>query len=325
MSVIVTPRSLLLEYVGALQKEIPCILNGNPDSVHQARVATRRIREVLPLASESNRPQVVEHLQDRFRALGRALGKVRDADVQIVLLRYLESRIPTAAPTLVVVRQGQERRRLRRVRKLIKRLEADELPEMLKTALMRHRLRSWFSRTPSDVWPRLLRSSVAQRAHEAVEAIQRATGVYFPNRTHRARIAIKKFRYALEIGAATHAFSAPDEIRALRKSQDILGDLHDRQELIDELSDDLEDKDAAHKDHVSLVTQVLEAEIHDLYHRFLSRRDRVLAIAAEGNRPAVRRTLPAPPLLLAAGAAAAAYSYRSAAIGSILDARGAGK
>jgi CHAD domain-containing protein len=283
-----------------LQQHIPGIFDGHAESVHQARVATRRIREVLPLTADATHSRIVEHLQDRFRGLGRALGRVRDADVRIVLLQYLESRIPTAAPALVLLRQQQERRRLRLVRKLIKQLETDELEDMLRAATARHRLRSWWSGSGGSRWRSQLRVVVADRAQRAAEAIRHATGVYFPNRSHAARIAIKKLRYAFEIGESTHTLRAADVIRELKKAQDILGDLHDRETLIDKLEDAEDGDGAADEEQVKLVTQVLEAEIHDLHRRFLSRRERVLSIARDGMP--VHRALPAPPLLVAAGA-----------------------
>jgi hypothetical protein len=54
----------------------------------------------------------------------RALGRVRDADVRLLLLRDLEARTATVMPTLALIRQELERRRLQLLRAVIKRLES---------------------------------------------------------------------------------------------------------------------------------------------------------------------------------------------------------
>jgi hypothetical protein len=117
------------------------------------------------------------------------------------------------------------------------------------------------------------------------------------------RIAIKKFRYILEIGQETGTLRAAEAIRDLKKAQDMLGDLHDRQALIDEIGAARPSGDDAMRDEqIGLVTQVVEAEIRDLHARYLCRRARVLVIA-DGREPP-RHAFPASPLVVAAGALA---------------------
>ena len=94
-----------------------------PKAWTEARVATRRIRELLPLMSLRRDTETADALVKEFRSVGRSLGAVRDADVQAALLRSLEAHIPTAAPTLVLLRQQLERRRLDLMREIIKELE----------------------------------------------------------------------------------------------------------------------------------------------------------------------------------------------------------
>ena len=82
----------------------------------------------------AKRRKPIEDLHSRFKRLGRSLGRVRDADVRLALLASLETRMPHAAPALVVLRQQREQERLELLRKLVKRLErleAVRLIEML--------------------------------------------------------------------------------------------------------------------------------------------------------------------------------------------------
>jgi CHAD domain-containing protein len=152
------------------------------------------------------------------------------------LLASLEARIPHAAPSLVALRQQREHERHCLVRKLIKRLgrlEAVKLIEMLDE--YRPALRMSFALDVRDAgtWRRTLRETLHERAHRAAEAIDHATGVYFPRRAHAARIAVKKLRYAMEIANQTRVADRSDAIRTLKKAQEVLGDRHDRQDLLE--------------------------------------------------------------------------------------------
>src|SRR5438132_5334820 len=194
-----TPIAILQSQTDAFLRHLPRVFDGDVDGVHDARVAIRRIREVLPLTHEWHYREAVDDVFSRFKRVGRSLGRVRDVDARIWLLSRLEARIPVAAPSLIVVRQERERKRLVSMRKLIKRFErlaVDRLVRDVQSATA-GQVRPWTS--IAGVWRRQLRRALADRARAAHESIDHSTGVYFPNRSHSARIAIKKFRYAAEI------------------------------------------------------------------------------------------------------------------------------
>jgi CHAD domain-containing protein len=104
--------------------------------------------------------------------------------------------------------------------------------------------------------------------------------VYFPDRTHAARIAIKKLRYAMEIEHETVGDRSA-AIHELKKAQDVLGDLHDRQELVDNLVSTNPTNEPEINNQVSLVKQVIDAENHDLHGQYLSRRRAILEICVD--------------------------------------------
>jgi CHAD domain-containing protein len=274
---IVTPLTLFQQQIEMLRAQMPGVLDGRLDCIHDARIATRRIRELLPLTHEWQRRDVADDMFTRFRRMGRSLGRVRDADVGIELIKYLESRISRAAPSMVLMRQRHERTRLLLMRRLVKRFERlaveRELAQLAGGAVW-HRARRWVKMTGS--WRSQLRHLLAERAHGVSDAIAHASGVYFPNRTHQTRIAIKKLRYALEIAARAGVMADEPLIGDLKKSQDVLGDLHDRQMLIDELRDGAVEGDGIDGGQIRLVAQVAQAEIDDLYGRFLRRRSQLL-------------------------------------------------
>ena len=306
-----TPISFFQQQITVLQSQMPGVFDGRLDSIHDARIATRRIREVLPLTHEWQRRHVADDLFARIKQAGRALGKVRDADVRIGLLRYLESRIPHAAPSLVLVRQRQERERLVRMRKLVKRFErlgiGEELSRLATGSAWR-RSKFWVARAGG--WRQQLRHLVGERAHAAGEAVVHATGVYFPNRAHEARIAVKKFRYAVEIGAETGLLPGDALVRSLKKSQDLLGEMHDRQTLIDELTTLVDEAGGIDAGQIALVGRVAEAEIEDLHARVLARRSRVLEACCAAQRVVQRTQLPIRTLAAAGAVALTGFEAR---------------
>ena len=300
----VTPQSLLQQQVSSLENHTPAVLDGAADGIHATRIATRRIRELLPLTAEWHPPDVVDSLGHRFRAVGRALGRVRDVDVRVLLLKHLEPRIPGAASALAGVRQQQEHRRIELMRKLIKQIERNGLLELMREAMAGRRVSTGWGAGSGRRWQQQLRSILNERAESAIDAVRHATGVYFPHRAHSARIAIKKLRYVLEIAEATRTFRATEAIADLKKAQDILGDLHDRQELLGELGDAVPLSDGAGPvEQIGLVIRVVEADMYDLHARYLARRGRVLAVA-EGARHLKCGRRVATPLMIAAGAIA---------------------
>ena len=228
--------SLLDRQTSVLRTQLDGVYDGAVDAVHNARVATRRIRELLSLVPVVPGRDSEEDVAGDYKAIGRALGKVRDIDVQIALIKDLETRAPQTAPPLTLVRLEHERERLAKMRRLIKTLERLNVDVLLQVVTDGHPT-GLRTRLTSTGWRQQLKRLVAERAHNAVNAMSHATGVYFPKRTHGARIAIKQLRYAAEIAEATGLSDIRAAIRTLKKGQEILGDLHDRQALADTLQD----------------------------------------------------------------------------------------
>jgi CHAD domain-containing protein len=267
-----TPLHLFCREIATIRMNQAGVFDGERNSIHDARIATRRLRELLPLTYQWQRRRHADELGTMVKRMGRSLGRVRDADVRIDLLRYLEARTPHAAPSLVLARQRDERQRLTVMRKLVKRFERLGVDREF-ARLCRGPWRAtsaWTAR--SGAWREPLRRRVEERSRAAADAVTYATGVYFPNRTHAARIALKKLRYSAEIALDTSMVADAELVRTLKKSQDVLGDLHDRQALIDELRQAPAREPRIDADHIQLVEQFVIAEIDALHDRYLRRR-----------------------------------------------------
>ena len=55
-----TPLTLFQEQIDVLRTRVPGLLDGRPESIHDARIATRRVRELLSLTHEWQRPHAVD-------------------------------------------------------------------------------------------------------------------------------------------------------------------------------------------------------------------------------------------------------------------------
>ncbi len=284
----VQPRHLFLQHVDVLRSQLPGVWEGQPESIHDARVTIRKIRELLPL-TEGWGPWSTEDLADRFRRAGRALGRVREVDVHLELLSALQRRVPTSAPAIVGVQQRFDDQRLAVARRLVKRLEPLDLPSVLSQlgaykpsiADVGARLSQRYS------WRRNLRVAVVNRAAIARDAIAHASGVYMPNRLHAARVAVKHLRYAMEASQATDARDRARALRELRKAQEILGDLHDRETLVGAMEAlHLSQHRGEMTDQVPVVIGVVRADCRELHERYLARRAAVLQICQDAGRRA---------------------------------------
>ena len=73
----VHPHALVSRYHAEFTRQVPLIRDGNPEAIHQGRVATRRLREGLRLLDDGGR-QTVSGALTTARAVGRTLGGVRE-------------------------------------------------------------------------------------------------------------------------------------------------------------------------------------------------------------------------------------------------------
>src|SRR5258705_12951045 len=76
-----TPRSVLDEQLAGLARELGHARAGTIEGVHQLRVAARRMRTALAVFADRLPERAVVALERDLRALGHAVGTVRDLDV----------------------------------------------------------------------------------------------------------------------------------------------------------------------------------------------------------------------------------------------------
>jgi CHAD domain-containing protein len=107
-------------------------LDVDPEGVHQARVASRRLRSDLRTFRAALDPTWAEPLRAELRWLGMVLGEARDADVLLDRVRYRTATIPPPeAPGAAAVIEGLEHRRKEAHITLIEALLSDRYVTLL--------------------------------------------------------------------------------------------------------------------------------------------------------------------------------------------------
>lgn len=234
-------RLLACQYLrtqlGALIKEVHGVReNKDIEPVHQARVASRRMRSALRMFTECFDAKQVGLWRKRVTRLTKGLGAARDLDVQI---EFLEKFLAGLDETDKRYRPGVERLRLRLRQqrdavqpKVIKTLntldKGNVMAEMhgeleKELFLLRHRavpLQSPYVFAHAAEHIQTRRRELF--AHEyTLENPQDVPG------HHKMRIAAKRLRYTMEICEPAYEGRLVSPIKAVKRLQTLLGDIHD--------------------------------------------------------------------------------------------------
>lgn len=212
----------------------PGVVSGEVAAVHRARVATRRLREALPVLDHERRG--VRRLRKDLRALTRALGPVRELDVTLGLVVRLVHDEPALDAALEILRIQLMERRVRRRARLLRAIDELDITGILARvrALSAGHDKATPRQAPLD--GAAIRLRMAARAARLTQAVDAAGALYDPEALHRVRIAVKKLRYNLELGRAARVVGAARAATRLRRYQDLLGEWHDWQSLFTQAS-----------------------------------------------------------------------------------------
>jgi len=207
------------------------LATGDADAVHDLRVVTRRLQQVLSTLSPSPRPKRVRRLRRTLRRIRRALGAWRNYDVILepVARRRKATRSPHKRAAWTLVREHLEKRRLDEMIRARRRLLdkdlsgfADRLQTTIADLLQQTQ--------PADVERSVLtRVEVAWREWQA--ALARAEQNCEVPTVHGLRIATKRLRYRVELARALGDEAAEPVLEWARDVQHELGDWHDHQVL----------------------------------------------------------------------------------------------
>jgi CHAD domain-containing protein len=220
---------LIRQRLTALSRTLPGARKGDVHAVHQARVATRRIREALPLVAPGRSGK---SLTKSVRKLTRALGAVRELDVALLNLDQLRTSGDVSEAAIARLQQLVTEERQRLGTEMVRRLQEYNLPKLQRKAVEAARRGPVKTGTKDPGRAAVAMARAARRAVALRAAMENAAGIYLPDRLHEVRIAVKKLRYSLEIARDLSGSRATARIRTLKRNQDLLGRMHDLEMLI---------------------------------------------------------------------------------------------
>jgi CHAD domain-containing protein len=267
----------------AMLKRLPRARRGHARAVHQARVASRRLREALPVAGAIARGELSRGLARDVRKLTRALGAVREMDVA---LQEFDTDAGLRAWSPVPVERvrrhlAEEReRREHAMHAKVGRINLQRLED--RTEALAARVERGAATAPE----RVVAARLQKRAHWLAEAVRAAGTMYVPAPIHQVRIAAKKLRYTLELARAAHGAAVGRDIAALKRVQDLLGRLRDLQILQEHVHEVASEaaRDVALTGAFDAMHTALEAECRTLHADFLKRTNRLTALADRAAR-----------------------------------------
>jgi CHAD domain-containing protein len=282
----IEPDDLLRTRLERFTRMLQGVEDGDVSALHRTRVASRRLREVLPVLHLD--PDATHKLSRRLRKITDRLGVVREFDVLLGLVDELKEagRYPKAALARVAANLGDDRKHARA--RLLEKVPIDELRRVaakldkMGRALQKEAA-AGAAGTTRRSWRWAIDARVARRASSLAAVISDAGVVYLAERLHAVRIAVKKLRYALELAVEAAPLRSSPDLKQLRRVQDILGRLHDLQVLIDRTRDvqaSLTPPDINAWRELDALVVALEEDCRRLHGRYMHDRDALLALCA---------------------------------------------
>jgi CHAD domain-containing protein len=287
---VVAVRALFNKRLDPFRRAITGVRTWDVEAVHQSRVGSRRLRELIPLLGLDRETQ--RSVGRQLRQVTRRLGKVREVDVLADIAGEL--RRGEGAPDALDRIADSIRDETRRTRDwLTRRLPPHDLERLSRTlaevalelGARDGRSSLSASRNP-QIWLSAVDARVARRASRLRSAIDRAGAMYSLDALHTVRIAVKKFRYALEVAHEARGRDDQATIAFLKDTQNVLGRLHDLEMFVSRVRHLNADAESELFPDLAALERRVEIECRELHSRFLQDRTRLVALVDGLVRPA---------------------------------------
>lgn len=198
----------------------------DPELVHRARVAIRRLRSVLRTFRPMLEPNWTKQRRDRLRRLSEELSAARDADIILARARNdvqsLDAGDGIAADGIFTALSEARDGVYARVREVLRDADHLTLPRELAALIERPAIVNPDARLVDVVGPILEKTSKRLR-----NCVRRASKPPTDEELHAIRIAAKHVRYALEACEAVIGRRGRRAAKRVERLQDVLGEEHD--------------------------------------------------------------------------------------------------
>jgi CHAD domain-containing protein len=263
-------RELATKQLDRFMSFEPQVLRGNdPDAIHDMRVASRRLQQILDLLYPKPRQREIRSLRRKIRRSRRSLSEVRNCDV---LVEYVNRRLARkqAAGREVWTAVGNylRERRVQSFEKALAKLSKVHL------AVFYLRLKPWLELRanthhrhqhahPPAGAEELPPEQFYERVGESLNRLWRnwyaqlaqSQRDWRPPVIHGVRIATKRLRYLIEVIAAFELEGSAEVLAWLRGLQQGLGDWHDL-EVLEQMMIEMVARPDFLRDHLDLAMAV---------------------------------------------------------------------
>jgi len=260
-------RELALHQLNRLMSFEARVLKGDDaDAIHDMRVASRRLQQVLDLLYPKPRPQEYRRMRRQIQRCRQVLGDVRNCDVLLEIVgrslgrkRSARREAWTSVQHFLLMRRSETfSRTIRKIGKINLSVFYVNLKEFLHrdkahSHVAEHHAHS--AGAPRPGFAKDLTSALESTWKRFEDQIELSHRDPRPEAIHGARIATKRLRYLLEV---FHKFAVPgsaDALVCLRQLQKDLGEWHDL-EVLEQMMIELLARREFLRDHLPLAMQV---------------------------------------------------------------------
>jgi CHAD domain-containing protein len=232
-----TAGDVVLTYLraqaGRMKAADPLVRRGEPDSVHQMRLASRRLRSTLRSFRAILRAEDTKHVQGELRWLGRVLGEARDDEVLAERLDSHLRQLPrdlVMGPVAARLRLHFAPRETADTQAVAEALDSERylaLLNELDRLLSGPPLTTAAARPAGDELPAAVARTYKRTRKRMRRALRLPPGADRETALHSARKAAKRARYAAEVLRPVSGKPAKRFTKKMKKIQSVLGDHQD--------------------------------------------------------------------------------------------------
>jgi CHAD domain-containing protein len=202
------------------QKLDEYIVDPNDKSIHDIRISIRRLEAVHRfLPKNVKKQEMVKEYVKQAKKLFKVNAKIRDLDI---ICANMESKYPDKTRDLVLALRNSRVEHIKNANKLTLKVSQLHRPKILKSELKESKLEKRYLKIIDEIMLDIQKNAIIALGDEKKI-----------DELHMLRKDFKKLRYSFEI-ASTKEITA-DMLKDLKNIQDILGEIHDSDIIIDYL------------------------------------------------------------------------------------------
>ncbi len=235
-------------------------------SVHDLRVATRRLISTLLIVEILLPESRVQKLQRRLKKLFDAMSPLRDTQVQLITLEKKVAQLHDLE-TLITILKLRERAQMQRIGKRVAKTDTATLGVMLRR----------IKKTLQPISTSRLKRTVgltaalgdAAEGFIAIAALRERLRISQPHTVHRMRVAFKKFRYKVEALQPFLAKVSARQLKAMDRFQTRMGEIQDVEVLSNTIRRFMTRRGASLRSPLARYYRELQAQKQQLIRAFI--------------------------------------------------------